>query len=148
MSETKGPQRLGKAATQLNVSKDTIVEFLAKKGVSIDSNPMAKIEAEVYDMLLAEFAGDQIAKEKTKAVATKIKESRETVTIQDSKKKSDHQEEEISEIDLSQFKRKRPEPKPEEIVESQTEVVVENNTEKEISKDPIIEPVTEKSEGH
>jgi translation initiation factor IF-2 len=147
MSETKGPQRLGKAATQLNVSKDTIVEFLAKKGVSIDSNPMAKIEAEVYDMLLAEFAGDQIAKEKTKAVATKIKESRETVTIQDSKKKSDHQEEEISEIDLSQFKRKRPEPKPEEIVESQTEVVVENNTEKEISKDPIIEPVTEKSEG-
>lgn len=147
MSETKGPQRLGKAATQLNVSKDTIVEFLAKKGVSIDSNPMAKIEAEVYDMLLAEFAGDQIAKEKTKAVATKIKESRETVTIQDSKKKSDHQEEEISEIDLSQFKRKRPEPKPEEIVESQTEVVVENNTEKEISKDPIIEPVAEKSEG-
>ena len=93
MSETKGPQRLGKAATQLNVSKDTIVEFLAKKGVSIDSNPMAKIEAEVYDMLLAEFAGDQIAKEKTKAVATKIKESRETVTIQDSKKKSDQQEE-------------------------------------------------------
>lgn len=147
MSETKGPQRLGKAATQLNVSKDTIVEFLAKKGVSIDSNPMAKIEAEVYDMLLAEFAGDQIAKEKTKAVATKIKESRETVTIQDSKKKSDHQEEEISEIDLSQFKRKRPEPKPEEIVESPTEVVVENNTEKEISKDPIIEPVAEKSEG-
>ena len=147
MSETKGPQRLGKAATQLNVSKDTIVEFLAKKGVSIDSNPMAKIEAEVYDMLLAEFAGDQIAKEKTKAVATKIKESRETVTIQDSKKKSDHQEEEISEIDLSQFKRKRPEPKPEEIVESQTEVVVENNIEKEISKDPIIEPVAEKSEG-
>ncbi len=147
MSETKGPQRLGKAATQLNVSKDTIVEFLAKKGVSIDSNPMAKIEAEVYDMLLAEFAGDQIAKEKTKAVATKIKESRETVTIQDSKKKSDHQEEEISEIDLSQFKRKRPEPKPEEIVESQTEVVLENNTEKEISKDPIIEPVAEKSEG-
>lgn len=147
MSETKGPQRLGKAATQLNVSKDTIVEFLAKKGVSIDSNPMAKIEAEVYDMLLAEFAGDQIAKEKTKAVATKIKESRETVTIQDSKKKSDHQEEEISEIDLSQFKRKRPEPKPEEVVESKPEVVIESNTEKEKSKDPIIEPVTEKSDG-
>ncbi len=109
MSETKGPQRLGKAATQLNVSKDTIVEFLAKKGFSIENNPMAKIEAEVYDVLLAEFAGDQQAKEKTKAVATKYKESRETITIQDSKKKSDVTEEESQEIDLTQFKRKRPE---------------------------------------
>ncbi len=147
MSETKGPQRLGKAATQLNVSKDTIVEFLAKKGVSIDSNPMAKIEAEVYDMLLAEFAGDQIAKEKTKAVATKIKESRETVTIQDSKKKSDQQEEEVSEIDLTQFKRKRPEPKPEDIIESKPEVVSETNSEIVIPNTPIIEPVAEKAEG-
>ncbi len=109
MSETKGPQRLGKAATQLNVSKDTIVEFLGKKGFSIENNPMAKIEAEVYDVLLAEFAGDQQAKEKTKAVATKYKESRETITIQDSKKKSDVTEEESQEIDLTQFKRKRPE---------------------------------------
>ena len=109
MSETKGPQRLGKAATQLNVSKDTIVEFLAKKGFSVENNPMAKIEAEVYDVLLAEFAGDQQAKEKTKAVATKYKESRETITIQDSKKKSDVIEEESQEIDLTQFKRKRPE---------------------------------------
>jgi translation initiation factor IF-2 len=146
MSETKGPQRLGKAATQLNVSKDTIVEFLAKKGVSIDSNPMAKIEAEVFDMLLAEFAGDQIAKEKTKAVATKIKESRETVTIQDSKKKSDQQEEEISEIDLSQFKRKRPDPKPEEEVETKTEVVSETKEEAAVSNAPTIDPVAEKAD--
>jgi translation initiation factor IF-2 len=111
MSEIKGPQRLGKAATQLNVSKDTIVEFLSKKGVVIDNNPMAKIEADVFDMLLAEFAGDQIAKEKTKAVATKYKESRETITIQDSKKKAEQAEEEAQEIDLAQFKRKKPEPK-------------------------------------
>ena len=47
MSETKGPQRLGKAATNLNVSKDTIIEFLKKKGVTVDNNPMAKIEGEV-----------------------------------------------------------------------------------------------------
>ena len=111
MSEIKGPQRLGKAATQLNVSKDTIVEFLSKKGVVIDNNPMAKIEADVFDMLLAEFAGDQIAKEKTKAVATKYKESRETITIQDSKKKAEQAEEEGQDIDLTQFKRKQPEPK-------------------------------------
>lgn len=59
MSETKGPQRLGKAATNLNVSKDTIIEFLKKKGVTVDNNPMAKIEGEVYDMLCAEFSTDK-----------------------------------------------------------------------------------------
>ncbi len=134
MSEIKGPQRLGKAATQLNVSKDTIVEFLSKKGVVIDNNPMAKIEAEVFDMLLAEFAGDQIAKEKTKAVATKYKESRETITIQDSKKKAEQAEEESQDIDLTQFKRKQPEPKPE--VEKPKEPVAEKKIEETVVEEP------------
>ena len=62
MSEVKGPQRLGKAAVTLGVSKDTIVEFLSKKGVTVDNNPMAKIEADAYELLLGEFAGDQAAK--------------------------------------------------------------------------------------
>jgi translation initiation factor IF-2 len=142
MSETKGPQRLGKAATQLNVSKDTIVEFLGKKGFSIENNPMAKIEAEVYDVLLAEFAGDQQAKEKTKAVATKYKESRETITIQDSKKKSDVTEEESQEIDLTQFKRKRPE-STSSVLDAPTPV--EENTEEVV---PAAAPAPEeKSEG-
>jgi len=48
MSENKAPQRLGKAAVSLGVSKDTIVEFLGKKGISVDNNPMAKIEADVF----------------------------------------------------------------------------------------------------
>jgi translation initiation factor IF-2 len=136
MSETKGPQRLGKAATQLNVSKDTIVEFLSKKGFTIENNPMAKIEGDVYDILLAEFAGDQQAKEKTKAVATKYKESRETVTIQDSKKKADGTEEETQEIDLTQFKRKRPETSKSVL----DEVVIENNP---VSEAPVETPVVE-----
>ena len=115
MSENKAPQRLGKAAVSLGVSKDTIVEFLGKKGISVDNNPMAKIEADVFELLEIEFSSDQKAKEKA-AQATKTRESRETITIDSNKKKkSDGSEEEEPEIDLTQFKRKvePAKPKPE-----------------------------------
>ena len=107
MAEVKGPQRLGKAAVALGVSKDTIVEFLTKKGVTVDNNPMAKIEADAYDMLLAEFATDQAAKEKNAATAAKIKESRTAISIEDNKKgKGPEKKDEEPEIDYSKFKRK------------------------------------------
>jgi translation initiation factor IF-2 len=112
MSENKAPQRLGKAAVSLGVSKDTIVEFLGKKGISVDNNPMAKIEADVFELLEIEFSSDQKAKEKA-AQATKTRESRETITIDSNKKKkSDGGEEEEPEIDLTQFKRKVEPAKP------------------------------------
>jgi len=112
MSENKAPQRLGKAAVSLGVSKDTIVEFLGKKGISVDNNPMAKIEADVFELLEIEFSSDQKAKEKA-AQATKTRESRETITIDSNKKKkSDGSEEEEPEIDLTQFKRKVEPAKP------------------------------------
>jgi translation initiation factor IF-2 len=120
MSEVKGPQRLGKAAVTLGVSKDTIVEFLSKKGVAIENNPMAKIEADAYELLLGEFAGDQAAKEKSAATAAKVRESRSTITLEDKKGKGTSKEEEEPEIDYSKFKRKievkeKPAPKPEEV---------------------------------
>jgi len=110
MSEIRGAQRLGKAATNLNVSKDTIIEFLKKKGVVIDDNPMAKIEGEVYAMLEAEFSGDQKAKEVVQAAASKMRESRESISITDSKKKKQDGDE-LDNIDLTQFKRKEPKAK-------------------------------------
>jgi translation initiation factor IF-2 len=132
MSETKGPQRLGKAAVTLGVSKDTIVEFLSKKGISIDNNPMAKLEADAYELLLGEFASDQAAKEKSAATAAKVRESRATITLEDTKKqKGSTKEEEEPEIDYSKFKRKvevkempavkAPEVKPEPAAEVEPE---------------------------
>ncbi len=135
MSETKAPTRLAKAATSLGVGKDTIISFLAKKGVVIEDNPMAKIEGDVFDILLAEFSSDKSAKEKTAAVATKVRESRATITLEDSKKKrGDEKEEEEADIDLSKFKRKvevktkpapAPEPAPTPAPEPVAEVPVE-----------------------
>ncbi len=146
MSEVKGPQRLGKAAVTLGVSKDTIVEFLSKKGVSIENNPMAKIETEAYELLLGEFAGDQAAKEKSAATAAKVRESRATITLEDTKKtKVGSKEDEETEIDYSKFKRKievkeKPAPKPAEpVVETPVEPVAEVTPEKTIVETPAPE---------
>lgn len=110
MSETKTPTRLGKAAATLGVSKDTIIQFLAKKGIQIEDNPMSKIEGEVFEQLLAEFSGDKQAKEKQSSVLPRQRETKETITIDEAKKKKgDQREEEEPEIDFSRFKRK-PEP--------------------------------------
>jgi translation initiation factor IF-2 len=111
MADKPTSSRLGKAATTLNVSKDTILEFLKGKGIVIDDNPMTKIEGEVYQLLLNEFSSDLEAKEKTEAVASKIREARETITLEDKKKgRTGAREEEEPEIDLSKFKRKKAEP--------------------------------------
>jgi translation initiation factor IF-2 len=113
MSETKAPTRLGKAAATLGVSKDTILEFLKKKGIQIEDNPMSKIEGDIFEQLLAEFSGDKQAKEKLSATAPRVRESRETITLEDSKKKKvDGKEDEEQEIDYTKFKRKAEPAKP------------------------------------
>ena len=86
MSELKGAQRLGKAATTLGVSKDTIVEFLGKQGIAVNNDPMAKLDERAVDLIVAEFASDAAAKEKTVAAAKTTRESRTTITLQDTKK--------------------------------------------------------------
>lgn len=58
--------RLGKAASEFNVSISTIVELLNKKltGAEIVDNPNTKLTQEMYDILLKEFQSDKIDKEK------------------------------------------------------------------------------------
>jgi translation initiation factor IF-2 len=110
MSETKTPTRLGKAAATLGVSKDTIIQFLSKKGIKIEDNPMSKIEGDIFEQLLAEFSGDKQAKEKQSSVLPRQRETKETITIDEAKKKKvDQRDDDEPEIDLSRFKRK-PEP--------------------------------------
>jgi translation initiation factor IF-2 len=149
MSEVKGPQRLGKAAVTLGVSKDTIVEFLSKKGVALENNPMAKIEAEAYEMLLGEFASDQAAKEKAAATAAKVRESRSTITLADTKKtKGSSKDDEEPEIDYSKFKRKvevkeKPAPKAAEPVAEVPAEIVDETASITDSKKKEEEPVQE-----
>ena len=55
--------RLGQAARKLNVGSSTIIDFLAKKGYDIDSNPNTKITPEHYALLAREYADSALDKE-------------------------------------------------------------------------------------
>jgi translation initiation factor IF-2 len=64
MAEEKGI-RLGQASRKLNVGHNTILDFLAKKGFSVENNPNAKLTAEQFAMLAKEYASS--ASEKLEA---------------------------------------------------------------------------------
>ncbi len=63
MSEEVKATRLKKAATELNVGISTIVEFLHKKGITIEENPNTKITPEVFALLVKEYQSDKAAKD-------------------------------------------------------------------------------------
>ena len=78
------PIRLGKAAGELNVGLENLVEFLNSKGIEIDKSPNTKLSPENYALLCDEFAADQDLKEKSKAVLSN-REKRESLSIKDTK---------------------------------------------------------------
>jgi translation initiation factor IF-2 len=83
MSETK-VIRLSKIARELNVGISTIVEFLHKKGIKIDSNPNNKITPEQYDLLLKEYNSDlNVKKESEKLNLKHLREKQETISLND-----------------------------------------------------------------
>ncbi len=83
MTEIK-TTRLSKIARELNVGISTIVDFLHKKGVKIDSNPNEKITPEQYDMLLKEFSSDlNVKKESEKLTLLNKRERLETISLHD-----------------------------------------------------------------
>jgi translation initiation factor IF-2 len=76
--------RLSKIAKELNVGISTIVEFLHKKGINIDSNPNTKITPEQHDLLLKEYSSDlNVKKESEKLNLKHLREKHETVSLND-----------------------------------------------------------------
>ncbi len=53
------PVKISKVAKDLNVGTQTLIDFLSKKNITIDSNPNARISDEQHQMLLAEFKTDK-----------------------------------------------------------------------------------------
>lgn len=80
-----GTKRLGKIAREFNVGITTIVEFLNKKGVSIDPNPNSKIEDNVYALLRKEYSKDLDLKKESEKLNLKAHRhnKNESITIDD-----------------------------------------------------------------
>ena len=76
-------QRLSKVAKELNVGVDTMLEFLAQKGVE-DLNRNSKISSEIYSILVDEYQPDKKVKDEAvelKKAEEEQKEEAETVRI-------------------------------------------------------------------
>jgi len=80
--------RLIKVSKDLNVGISSLVEFLQKKGITIEANPNTKIDDEQYDLLIIEFGKDkniklasdrnkEIQREKKKAILAEKHRSEE-----------------------------------------------------------------------
>ena len=81
MTSVNHPTRLSKAARELNVGISTIVEFLNKKGLDIDSNPNNKVPAEYYDLLVKEYSSDSAIKKESEKLIRTSSVRKETITL-------------------------------------------------------------------
>ena len=79
---------------------DHIVDFLTKKGFSIESNPNTKLPGDAYTLLLEEFRGDKKLKEEAQQLTqTKMKrEGKEVLDAETTKKAPAKKDDDVPEI--------------------------------------------------
>jgi len=75
--------RLGKAASEFNVSTQTIIESLQKKGFAIENKPTAKLTEEMYSYISSVFSSDKEAKEQSKSIGLKLKKREDAVKTEE-----------------------------------------------------------------
>lgn len=77
-------KRLSKVAKEFNVGISTIVDFLHKKGVEVDSSPNTKITEDVFEILVKEYSSEIHVKKESEKISLKTpREKNESVTIDD-----------------------------------------------------------------
>ena len=141
MADDKKTKRLSKVAREFNVGISTIVEFLDKKGLNIDSNPNTKISGEFYELLVDEYSKEKSVKKESEKLSIRISQENTTsVSIDDYQKQKDREIEQLEDdlliVDLGA--------KTEDIEKLQhpEEVVDKIPEPQEVHKEP--EPVVEK----
>ncbi|MCZ2133087.1 MAG: hypothetical protein LC116_07900, partial [Bacteroidetes bacterium] len=72
--------RLFKIASQLNIGKETIVEFLQSKGFPIDAKPTSVLTEEMTDLVLGKFQKEYKAAEKHRERLEQHRPTRPTET--------------------------------------------------------------------
>ncbi len=86
-------QRLSKLAKEFNVGIQTIVEFLHKKGISVDANPNTKVPEDVCQLLEKEYKGDVKVKRDAEQITLRQQRPRkEVITLDDISRKDESDE--------------------------------------------------------
>ena len=115
MADASKPVRLNKIAREFNLGIQTIVDFLASKGMEVEAKPNTKIDAEAYALIRSNFQDEKAAKEKAVSSANRAVMDRESVTLASARKTAAPEEEAEVEIDLSIFQKSQQQPEVERI---------------------------------
>ena len=144
--------KISKVIADLNVGRQTIEEFLHKKGIEIDASINARIQDDVYEMLVKEFKPDMDLKSKSDKMANErqkekakqnaaAKESHEIKTVVPGQKPTV-----LGKIDLDAVGKPKPAAKPKPKAEEpkpEKETVAEQPVVEEKPKQVEPEPVPE-----
>jgi translation initiation factor IF-2 len=96
MSEGTTTIRISKAAREFNIGVTTVVDFLLKKGFTIEKDPNSKLSQEMYTLLMKEFATEKHVKEEAKKIGLHFTQH-ETITIDNKRQTSKDKEKELDE---------------------------------------------------
>ena len=99
--------RLSQVARKLNVGRNTITDFLAKKGFEVDSSPNSKITPEQYGMLAKEFESSALDKEEASGLTIGKKHIENFVIDSDEDTESANKREEDDEIFIKNIPSKK-----------------------------------------
>ncbi|MCM1517356.1 MAG: translation initiation factor IF-2 [Pseudoflavonifractor sp.] len=69
-------RKISKVAKDLNVGLPNIIEFLRSKNITVDDNPNARVEDDVYDLLVAQFKTDKDLKNKSEKFSSERQKER------------------------------------------------------------------------
>ena len=124
--------KISKVIADLNVGRQTIEEFLHKKGIEISANINARIDDDIYEMLVKEFKPDMDLKNKSdkmanerqkeKAKQNAVKESHEIKTVLPGQKPKI-----LGKIDLEAAGKPKPAAKPADEPEAKEEITVKED---------------------
>ena len=73
MTKTK----ISKVAKDFNVALPTVIEFLRKKDITIEDNPNARIDEDVYNLLVKEFKPDREQKSRSEQLSSERHKEKE-----------------------------------------------------------------------
>lgn len=122
--------RLNKAAREFNISVQTVVEFLEKKGYEIEAKPNTKLDPEMVQALEKEFHNDKVLKQEITEKSKEANKKLGSIAIEDAKEEV---EEVIEETEVT-FEQDEPVVKEEVVEKEEEKVELPKKTEPEEEK--------------
>jgi translation initiation factor IF-2 len=144
MADANKPVRLNLIAREFNLGIQTIVDFLAGKGIEVDAKPNTKIDATAVALVRANFQDEKVAKAKAVSSANRAVIERASVTLASARKKPDAPEEPEVELDLSVFQKSQQQPVVQRVKNDPVEEVV--TVPEPVKEEGIVPPEPVKAE--